>query len=512
MRRFDKQFWRDNFMGLSLTLIGLLVLTLALVTHYNRKAHVRFALADGAGLTGQDINALEQINEGFARIADSVKPSVVSIQSVHIIRTQQSPFMMDPFFRQFFGNIFPNVPQEQREHALGSGVIVSSDGYIVTNNHVIKQGKDIKVTLPDKRVFSAKIVGADPETDIAVLKIDATGLPTVPFADSSTLHVGNIVMAFGNPFGLDFTVTRGSVSALARSGLGVEQYEDFIQTDAAINPGNSGGPLVNIHGQVAGINTAIFSASSGPNGQGGSNGIGFAIPSNVVKHVMQDLIKNGKVSRGYLGVGIQNLNSDLAKQFNVPDTSGVLLGQVEPGSPAAKAGLKAGDVIRSVNGEQVPDRALLSSIVANTSPGTTVTLDILRNGQKMTVKVTLGEQPANFTGRASGPSKAPSGGALAGITVQDITSSIRDRLQLPSSLQGVVVTGVDRSSPAGQIGLSQGDVIMSINRHPVQNVSEFNRLASEATGQTLLQVYHDGGVQFVVITPGNGNSGNDDNQ
>ncbi|MGH9431726.1 MAG: DegQ family serine endoprotease [Terriglobia bacterium] len=508
MRRINKQFWRDNFLGLSLTLIGLLVLTLTVIAHYNRKGDVHFALADGAGLAGQDINELQQMNDAFERIANAVKPAVVSIQSLHVIKYQQSPFFNDPFFRQFFGNIFPNVPQEQKEHALGSGVIVSSDGYIVTNNHVIKQGRDIKVTLPDKRVFSAKIVGADPETDIAVLKIDATGLPTVPFADSSTLRVGDIVMAFGNPFGLSFTVTRGSVSALGRSGLHIEQYEDFIQTDAAINPGNSGGPLVNIHGQVAGINTAIFSTSSGPNGEGGFNGIGFAIPANMVKHVMQDLIKNGKVNRGYLGVGIEDLNSDLAKQFNVPDTSGVLLTHIEPNSPAAKAGLKSGDVIRTLDGNNVPDLSLLSSMVANTSPGTQITLGILRDGKEMTVKLTLGEQPANFTGRTSGPSRAPSSGALAGITVQDITSSIRDRLRLPSDLQGVVVTGVDPRSPAGQIGLGQGDVIMGVNRHPVQNVSEFNRLAGQATGQTLLQVYHDGGVQFVVITPGNGNNGN----
>jgi serine protease Do len=507
MRRINKQFLRDNFLGLSLTLIGLLVLTLTVIGHYNRKGDVHFALADGAGLSGQDINSLQQMNDAFERIANAVKPAVVSIQSVHIIKSQQSPFLNDPFFRQFFGNMFPNVPMEQKEHALGSGVIVSSDGYIVTNNHVIKQGKDIKVTLPDKRVFDAKIVGADPETDIAVLKIDATGLPTVPFADSSSLHVGDIVMAFGNPFGLSFTVTRGSVSALGRAGLGIERYEDFIQTDAAINPGNSGGPLVNIHGQVAGINTAILSTSNGPDGEGGFNGVGFAIPANVVKHVMQDIIKHGKVTRGYLGVGIEDLNSDLAKQFNVPDTSGVLLTQVESNSPAAKAGLKSGDVIRTINGQSIPDRALLSSVIANTSPGSTVSVGILRDGKPLTVKVTLGEQPANFTGIAGGPAKAPSTSALAGVQVQNIDAQTRQQLQLPDNLNGVVITQVDPNSPAGQAGIGRGDVIMSINRHPVDNVSEFNRLAAAATGQTLLRLYHQGGIVFVVISPHSGGNG-----
>jgi serine protease Do len=509
MRRIDKQFWRDNFLGFSLTLIGLLLLALSLVTHYGRKGDVHFALASGDGLSGSDIDSLEHMNQAFERIAQSVSPAVVSIQSVHVIKIQQSPFMMDPFFRQFFGNILPSVPQEQREHALGSGVVVSSDGYIVTNNHVVKQGKDIKVTLPDKRVFNAKIVGADPDTDVAVLKIAATGLPTVPFADSSTLHVGDIVMAFGNPFGLNFTVTRGSVSALGRSGLHIEQYEDFIQTDAAINPGNSGGPLVNIHGQVAGINTAIFSTSAGPNGEGGFNGIGFAIPSNVVKHVMQDLIKNGKVSRGYLGVGIEDLDASLAKQFNVPDTSGVLLTQIEPGSPAAKAGLKSGDVIRTFNGQPVADRALLSSMVANTSPGTPVKLGILRNGTPLTVNLTLGEQPANFTGQASAPSEVPSKSALAGIQVENIDADVREQLQLPENLRGVVVAQVDPRSPAAQAGIARGDVIMSINRHPVANVSDFDHLAAAASGQTLLRVYRQGGVFFVVISPNSDNGGDD---
>lgn len=512
MRRINRQFWRDNLMGLSLTLIGLLLLSLSLITHYNRKGNVHFALASGSGLGGPDIGTLQQMNQAFERIADTVKPAVVSIQSVHVVNVQQSPFMMDPFFRQFFGNIFPNVPQQQKEHALGSGVIVSSDGYIVTNNHVIQRGRDIKVTLPDHRVFSAKVVGADPQTDVAVLKIAATGLPTVPFADSSTLHVGDIVMAFGNPFGLSFTVTRGSVSALARAGLGIEQYEDFIQTDAAINPGNSGGPLVNIHGQVAGINTAIVSATSGPNGEGGFNGIGFAIPANVVKHVMQDLIKNGKVTRGYLGVGIEDLNSALAKQFNVPDASGVLVTQVEAGSPAEKAGLKSGDVIRTLNGENVPTRDLLSSMVANSSPGTQVNLGILRNGKPMSIKMTLGEQPANFaqSGRpGQGTGQGPTEGALAGIQVQNIDADVRSQLQLPGNLRGVVIVQLDRNSPAAQAGVGRGDVIISINRQPVTNVSDFNRLAAQATGQTLVRLYHQGGIVFVVISPNSGGNGGD---
>jgi serine protease Do len=436
----------------------------------------------------------------------------VAIQSTQVIKVQQSPFMMDPFFRQFFGNMLPQfgVPREQREHALGSGVIVSGDGYIVTNNHVVSKATQIEVLLSDKRTFKGKVMGADPQTDIAVIKIDAQNLPVVPFGDSGQMKVGDTVMAFGNPFGQYFTVTRGSVSALGRSLSDPDKFEDFIQTDAAINPGNSGGALVNVRGQVIGINTAIVSGNSGPGGEGSFIGIGFAIPSNTAKHVMEDLIKTGKVSRGYLGVSIRSLDDEgLAKQFKVPDTSGALVNDVTPGGPADKAGIKNGDVIRKLDGKTVRDSGQLTAMVTNMNPGTEVTLDILRDGKPMTIHLTLGERPANLSA-TPGVSKAPSEGALRGITVQNLTPDLRDRLGLPPSVRGIVISELDPASPAVQAGIQPGDVIESINRQPVNSVADFNRLAAEAKGQTLLRINRQGNGIFVVISPGD--SGGDDNQ
>jgi serine protease Do len=317
------------------------------------------------------------------------------------------------------------------------------------------------------------------------------------------LKVGDTVMAFGNPFEQYFTVTRGSVSALGRSlsGPRSDKFEDFIQTDAAINPGNSGGALVNVRGQVIGINTAIVPGSSGPGGEASFIGIGFAIPSNTAKHVMQDLIKTGQVSRGYLGVGIDNLSEALAKEFKVPDTSGALVDDVSPGGPADKAGIKEGDVIRKLNGQTVESRDQLTAMVANMKPGTEVKLDILRDGRPMTIHATLGERPANLPITA-GVGKAPSEGALRSITVQNLTPDLRDQLGLPPNARGVVITDLDPDSPAAQARLQRGDVIEGINRQPVNSVTDFNRLAAEAKGQTLLRINREGNRYFVVITPG----------
>jgi serine protease Do len=462
-------------------------------------------------LDGPEIDTLERQNKAYERIAESVTPAIVAIQSTQVIKVQQSPFMMDPFFRQFFGNMLPQfgVPREQREHALGSGVIVSGDGYIVTNNHVVSKATQIEVLLSDKRTFKGKVMGADPQTDIAVIKIDAQNLPVVPFGDSGQMKVGDTVMAFGNPFGQYFTVTRGSVSALGRSLSDPDKFEDFIQTDAAINPGNSGGALVNVRGQVIGINTAIVSGNSGPGGEGSFIGIGFAIPSNTAKHVMEDLIKTGKVSRGYLGVSITSLREDLAKQFKVPDTSGALVNDVTPGGPADKAGIKNGDVIRKLNGKTVPGSGQLTAMVTNINPGTEVALDILRDGKPMNIHLTLGERPANLSATL-GVSKAPSEGALRGITVQNLTPDVRDQLGLPPNVRGVVISELDPSSPAAQGGIQPGDVIEGINRHPVNSVTDFNRLAAEAKGQTLLRINRQGNGLFVVISPED--SGGDESQ
>jgi serine protease Do len=502
MRANTKQFLRENLFGLSLTFIGVVCLALSGLLYQGHRLFPQFTLAEGAGLNGQEINTLEQQNKAYERIAESVTPAIVAIQSTQVIKVQQSPFMMDPFFRQFLGNMFPqlNIPREQRERALGSGVIVSADGYIVTNNHVVSKATEIEVLLADKRLLKGKVVGTDPQTDIAVVKINASNLPVVPFGDSGQLKVGDTVMAFGNPFGQIFTVTRGIVSALGRSLSGGDKLEDFIQTDAAINPGNSGGALVNVRGQVIGINTAIIPGSAGPGGEASFIGIGFAIPSNTAKHVMEDLIKTGKVSRGYLGVTRGDLTEDLAKQFKIPDTSGALVSDVVPGGPADKAGIKNEDVIRKLNGQTVENGERLSAMVTDLNPGTEVKLDIIRDGQPMTIRVTLGERPADLNARA-GVGKAPSEGTLRGITVQNLTPDIRDQLGLPPNIRGVVITEIDPSSPAAQ-ALAEGDVIDSIDRHSVNSATDFNRLAAEAKGPTLLRIIRQGYAQYVVISPG----------
>jgi serine protease Do len=512
MRAETRKFLRENLLGLSLTFIGVVCLAMSGLLYEGHRVFPQFALAGGGGLDGPDIESLERQNKAYERIAETVTPAIVAIQSTQVIKVQQSPFMMDPFFRQFFGNMMPqfNIPREQREHALGSGVIVSGDGYIVTNNHVVAKATEIEVLLSDHRNLKGKVVGADPQTDIAVVKISASNLPVAPFGESAQMKVGDTVMAFGNPFGQYFTVTRGIVSALGRNlADSGNRPENFIQTDAAINPGNSGGALVNVRGQVIGINTAIIPGSNGPGGEGSFIGIGFAIPSNTAKHVMEDLIKTGKVSRGYLGVQVRSLSDAFAKQFKVPDLAGALVEDVTKGGPADKAGVKNGDVIRKMNGRTIDDSNQLTAMVTDMNPESAVTLDILRDGQPITIRMTLGERPADLSYTA-GTGKAPTEGALRGITVQNLTPEVRDQLGLSSDSRGVVITELDPSSPAAQAGLQQGDLIESINRHPVNSVQDFNRLAAEAKGQTLLRINRQGNGGYVVITPGEG--GGDDNQ
>jgi len=476
--------------------------------YIERSGHSRFASAAGKALDGPDIDALRTLNKAYEQIAESMTPSIVSIQSTQVVKTQMSPFLSDPFFRQFFGPQ-GQIPREQREHALGSGVVVSSDGYILTNNHVVRHATSIKVMLSDTRTFDAKVVGADPQTDVAVVKITGKNLPgPALLGDSSKLRVGDIVMAFGNPFGFNFTVTRGAVSALNRTEGGIEDIQNFVQIDAPINPGNSGGALVNVDGQVIGINTAIVSGESGPDGEGGGFiGIGFAIPINMAKHVMDDLIKNGKVTRGFLGANIKSLDEGVARAFKVPDTSGAIIEDVTAGGPAAKAGLRNGDVVRKYNGQPVADSGQLVAMVTETNPGTTVKLDILRDGQPMSVQVTLGERPADLNVRA-GLGSAPSQGTLEGVTVQALTPQIRQQIGLPPDEQGVVISNLDPDGPAAQSGLQPGDVIEEINRHRVSSVADFQRLAAEAKGDTLLRINRQGSGAFIVVSP---NSGSDEN-
>jgi Do/DeqQ family serine protease len=506
MQHFSQQFLRNNFLGLSLAIAGVACLALTSAVYLGQRPSSNFVLAAGQAVDGPGINRLAELNEAYEQVANAVLPAVVNIRTMQVVHAQQSPFFSNPMWRQFFGN-HPGlvVPQEQREHDLGTGVIVSPDGYIVTNDHVVFWGKakDIEVMLSDRRTFKAKIVGSDRSSDLAVLKIDAGNLPVSRWGNSGDLRVGDTVMAFGNPFGLNFTVTRGAVSALGRSGLMQDNFDHYIQTDAAINPGNSGGPLVNVGGQVVGINTMIV-PGSGQSGEAGFLGIGFAIPSNTVRHVMEDLVRTGKVSRGYLGAYIQSLNPGLAKEFDVPDTSGALVQSVTPGGPAAKAGIQNGDVIRKFNGQAVADGDSLTSQVTETNPGTAITLDVLRNGKPASVKVTLGERPANES-NASAESNEATGGVLGGVSVQNLTPALRNQLGVPEKVEGVAVSQVDPNSPAAAY-LQQGDVIESINRQPVRNVEDFNRLAGAAKGQVLLRVNRQGvGVFLVISSDGDGN-------
>lgn len=481
--------------ALRLGLLALVAIAILGSMYVSRHHYGQFVLAARPGLDGPDIELLERQDKGYERIVQATSPAIVYIRTEQVIKAEQSPLFMDPWLRQFFGNQLPQIPREQRQHALGTGVLFDPTGYIVTNNHVIDKATSIQIMLNDKRVFKAKVIGVDPDIDVAVVKIDVRGLPTMPLGDSNNLHVGDTVMAFGNPFGLNFTVTRGTVSAVGRSQGNIEQVQDFIQTDAAINPGNSGGALVNVKGEMIGINTAIL--SPGGHEAGGSIGIGFAIPINMAKRAMESLIKTGKVTRGFLGATIGPVTPELAQEFKAPDTSGALVQDVSPGGPAAKAGLKPGDVIRKFNGQTVGDSAELLAMVASTNPGTPVRLEILRNGQPQTVNVTLEQRPSNLA-YAGGPSRSPNQGALRGVTVQNLTSDLRKQLGVPSETHGVVVTEADPGSPAAQY-LTQGDIIMSINRHDVNSVADFNKLAADAKGQILLRIMRQGQAAFVVI-------------
>jgi serine protease Do len=479
--------------GKALLIIALLfLLNMALIPLFARQSCAFF---ETSGISKETADCLTKTGKALAEVAEVVKPAVVNISTIKTEKLMESPFAPlydDPFFRKFFGNRFghPETPRERKSLSLGSGVIVSSDGYILTNNHVIKNADKIKVRLSDKKEFTGRVIGSDPKTDLAVIKIDARNLATLEMGDSDELMVGELVLAIGNPYALNQTITMGIVSAVGRANVGIADYEDFIQTDAAINPGNSGGALVNVRGELVGVNTAIFSTT------GGYQGIGFAIPSNMAKTVMNSLIEKGKVIRGWLGVSIQSITPELAQQFGLKKDYGTLVADVVEGSPAKKAGLMRGDVIIEFKGKKVNEPYHLRNIVAGTQPGEKVKIKIIRDGKIETLKVTIGELPED-TQKAPAEYK----NALKGVRVQNLTPDIYRQLSIPKKIRGVVVMDIESGSPA-ETSLRPGDVIQEINRKAISNIKDYEAIVSKIKPDkdVLLLVFRRGSTIFVSIS------------
>ncbi len=416
------------------------------------------------------------ISQAFEQAAQKVSPSVVAITAEQSVEVQSSFGMPDDALKDFFGEdffkrFFGQTPQEQRRtvRSLGSGVIISSDGTILTNNHVVENADKLFVVIGDKKNYPAKVVGTDPQTDVAVIRIDAQNLPAATLGNSDDINVGQWVIAIGNPFQLMHTVTAGIISAKGRSSVGLADYEDFFQTDASINPGNSGGALADLNGNVIGINTAIASPS------GGNIGIGFAIPINMARQVMDSLISKGKVVRGYMALVPQDIDENLAKALNLKSTEGVLVGDVTPGGPADKGGIQRGDVITSFDGKKVKDSTALRMMIAETAPNTAVKVGLLRQGKEMDVNVTLAERPKERQEPSRAP-EAPEGqtSEKLGLSVQDLTPDIAKQLGYEKE-KGVLVADVASGSPAEDAGLQRGDLIKEVNREPVGSVPEFER-------------------------------------
>jgi serine protease Do len=433
-------------------------------------------------------------SKAFSEIASVISPTVVNISTTKVMKREINPLTDDPFFDLL--NPFHNfkMPKKWKEQSLGSGVIVSPDGYIITNNHVVEQADEIRVTLVDKRSFKARIIGADTKTDIAVVKIDADNLRAAQWGDSDKLLVGEFVLAIGNPYGLSHTVTMGIISAVGRANVGIADYEDFIQTDAAINPGNSGGPLVNIKGELIGINTAIFSRS------GGYQGIGFAVPSNMARLVLGQLVQKGKVIRGWLGVTIQELTPDLSGKFGLKNEKGALVGDVAKGSPAEKAGIRRGDIILEFNGRKVTDVGTLRNMVAQSKVGSELELRILRGSREYVLKVVIVELPKDVIEAAPGDAPEESGfEGLSGLTVMDLSREIARQLGLGKDEKGVVVVRVETAGQAEEAGIRKGDVIQEIDRKRIESLGDYNRVISGIRqGDAVLLFVNRGGKKFYL--------------
>ena len=447
------------------------------------------------------IDTLRQMGKAFAKISEKASPAVVGIKASQTVTQEYStmpdwpfgdPFGDDEFFKRFFGRPSPHQrspqPRKFQRSAQGSGFIVSSDGYILTNNHLVGEANDVQVKLADGRELKAKVIGSDPESEVAVIKIDANNLPILELADSDTLEVGEWVIAIGNPFGLSHTVTAGIVSAKGRSGFRLAEYENFIQTDAAINPGNSGGPLINLDGKVVGINTAII-------GPGGNIGIGFAIPINMAKYIYNQMIEGGKVVYGALGVIIRDLDPDLAESLGLKNTEGAVVTEVLEGSAAEKAGMKRYDVVVEFNGEKVEKVNEFRNRVAMLKPGTKAKIVVLRNGSRETLEAELGESSAELKSTKA-PEKVME---QLGLTIQNLTDNLAERYGYQDQ-QGVIITSVEPGSEAAQKGITPGMLIMEVDRKPVKNTKDFDQAIEKAAeaGKVLLLV-NDGRYRTLVV-------------
>jgi serine protease Do len=507
-------------------LVGLAAVAMVLsltAYEFDKPVSASAPAAAAAPLDDSSVSALLSLDRAMEALAARVTPAIVNVTV-----TSKRSRAMNPAengdnnsdnnsngLQQFFGKQFgfgqpgfgqhqfgqPMGPQSNIEHGLGSGVIISPDGYIVTNNHVIDGAVDIRVTMTDRRILPAKLIGADPLTDLAVIKIDGSNLPSVPLGDSTQLHPGQTVLAFGNPLGFRFTVTRGIVSALNRPNPFAADRRSpgqFIQTDAAINPGNSGGPLVNAHGEVVGINTFLVSET------GGFSGMGFAIPAQIVKPTVDTLIKYGKVNHGYIGIGISDVTPDEAQFFHVNNASGAVITQVEPNSPGAKAGLKVGDIVTELNGKAISDAGELQVEVGQKQPGTTLHLKALRDGSSVDVPVTLEAMGKGEHDNES--ADASHGKPRWGLGLADLTPDLRQQLQASEDVHGAVIEQVAPGSPADNAGLQQGDVITEVNRRPVHSAADVQKALASVPkdGDVMVLVWSNAGSTFRVLHPTQG--------
>jgi serine protease Do len=505
------QNWKTNLTRRLLAAVVAVVTVASLASYkFAHAARAAGATPAAAPLDDNSVAALLTLDRAMETLAARVTPAVVNVTVSSKLGAQnagdESSPDMEQFFAPFGGNPFggtpfgrqfnmPRMPRERVEHGLGSGVIISPDGYIVTNNHVVDGATDIRVTMTNREVLPAKVIGTDPLTDLAVIKVKGTNLPSVPWGDSAKLHPGQTVLAFGNPYGFQFTVTRGIISALNRANPDPSDRRkpgEFIQTDAAINPGNSGGALVNAHGELIGINTFLISSN------GSFSGMGFAIPAQIAQPTVETLIRDGKVSHGMIGIGISDVTPDNAKFFQMSSATGALVTQVEPNSPGGKAGLRTGDVIAKLNGHAVADAGELQMEVGQKRPGDTIQLEIIREGKTTSIPVTL-EAMGAATGGSTGSSEH--GKSRWGLSLGDLNQADRDQMQLPNTVHGAVVADVQPGSPADNAGLQRGDVILEVNRHSEQSAADVAKaLSNIATGEDArVRVWSNGGSPFRVL-------------